>query len=540
MSASAEIHPYKGIAYWKSFGHDFWLDFGLHNVGIGSEIMEGAERLLLDQEKEREDVLLVNPHRWGGWLKTPFHSVLLPNWEAFAEAQTNSNSLQTFRINNVFLPPSPFFEQKLVPIFTNNINLTSLELRSCGLEPSEIAVLARFIENNSSLSILDLSVNKMDCVEASISLSLAMKTHVELCFVNFSQCNLGENPAVLSAILDGCKGLKSLIVDDNGIFNGNGVGLVAEFLSSSKTITLFSMANNVNQPNYKPNYIGDDQVKLLSRSLKKNPSLCHLCLGSNRLHIPSFLSNWRVTENLTQLDLNGNNIRTPGAKIIAAFLSQNQTLEDLDLSRNRINSLSASLIGNALKKNTTLRHFNLSRNNLCDKAVHAFVDALKYNRTLLSLDLSGNAIKVTSGRKELTSAICDTSSLSCIANSSNHTCQLVVSSGKSSYMNHLTHEEEMKLINGLDNEGQKIRYKVVLALFVIKKDLFNPRNFVDVPLELMPYLLEIAQQDVGYRGFGVGIVKSTKKHRVNGLDPTLNRLYNVVMGWDTPLLVLVS
>ena len=79
MSASAEIHPYKGIAYWKSFGHDFWLDFGLHNVGIGSEIMEGAERLLLDQEKEREDVLLVNPHRWGGWLKTPFHSVLLPN-----------------------------------------------------------------------------------------------------------------------------------------------------------------------------------------------------------------------------------------------------------------------------------------------------------------------------------------------------------------------------------------------------------------------------------------------------------------------------
>jgi hypothetical protein len=98
----------------------------------------------------------------------------------------------------------------------------------------------------------------------------------------------------------------------------------------------------------------------------------------------------------------------------------------------------------------------------------------------------------------------------------------------------------MKNINALDNEGRKIRYKVVLALFTINKDLFNPRTFDDVPLELMPYLLEIVQQDVGYRGFGKGVVKSTNKHRANGLDPTLNRLYAVVTGWNTPLLVLVS
>ena len=66
MSDSIEIHPYKGITYWKSFGHDFWHNLGLHNMWYGSEAMKGDERLLSGQEKERENVLLVAPHRWGG------------------------------------------------------------------------------------------------------------------------------------------------------------------------------------------------------------------------------------------------------------------------------------------------------------------------------------------------------------------------------------------------------------------------------------------------------------------------------------------
>jgi hypothetical protein len=108
-------------------------------------------------------------------------------------------------------------------------------------------------------------------------------------------------------------------------------------------------------------------------------------------------------------------------------------------------------------------------------------------------------------------------------------------------MNYRTQEDEMKNINALAlvNEGMKIRYKVVLALFMTNPNLFNPRGFDDVPLELMPRLLEIAQQDLGHDGFGEEIRgKRTMYDLVmyDGRDPTLGRIYEVMMGWNTPLL----
>jgi hypothetical protein len=144
------------------------------------------------------------------------------------------------------------------------------------------------------------------------------------------------------------------------------------------------------------------------------------------------------------------------------------------------------------------------------------------------------------GRVELVNrAICDTTSLESIADS-NHTCQLFLSSGKTLSQNSLTKEDEMKKINALDSEGQKIRYKVVLALFAINTDLFKPRDFERVPLELMHHLLDMVQHEVGYKGYGKEILKGTsRKVRKNGFNPTLDRLYAVVMGWNTPLLFAV-
>ena len=104
-----------------------------------------------------------------------------------------------------------------------------------------------------------------------------------------------------------------------------------------------------------------------------------------------------------------------------------------------------------------------------------------------------------------------TTSLEAIAGS-NHTCILSITDRGKTYRNDLTHEYEMKNINSLDSEGMKIRYKVVLALFSYNKDLFHPRSFDEVPLELMPRLLELVQLEVGYGEFGNGITqRSTKK-----------------------------
>ena len=56
-----------------------------------------------------------------------------------------------------------------------------------------------------------------------------------------------------------------------------------------------------------------------------------------------------------------------------------------------------------------------------------------------------------------------------IANNSNHTCNLILAGSNYAGSN----EEEFRKINALENEGEKIRYKVVLTLCVLNKDLYD-------------------------------------------------------------------
>ena len=117
--------------------------------------------------------------------------------------------------------------------------------------------------------------------------------------------------------------------------------------------------------------LGADDSKALSRALKANTSLRQICLGRNGLSLPSFRSK-SVIKNLTHLDLSGNDMRAPGAKVVAQFLSHNRTLTELNLADNQIPSTAASALGAALKRNTTLEHLDLSSNTFTDKCVPAF------------------------------------------------------------------------------------------------------------------------------------------------------------------------
>ena len=88
-------------------------------------------------------------------------------------------------------------------------------------------------------------------------------------------------------------------------------------------------------------------------------------------------------------------------------------------------------------------------------------------------------------------------------------------------------------------------------------DLYNPRSFDSIPLELMPCLLEMLQQRIGYNGFGKGIAPKDmpnmdkKKSSSWGIwNPltrqreyafskeekdveSLSRLYEVITSWQS-------
>ncbi len=147
---------------------------------------------------------------------------------------------------------------------------------------------------------------------------------------------------------------------------------------------------------------------------------------------------------------------------------------------------------------TNLTHLDLENNNFNDSSVPFFVDALRNNSTLLTIQMSDNKITVKSGRKELINrALCDPTSLQTIAES-NHTSLVTLNRGNSGNCN--THENEFRNTNALENEGQKIRYKVIVVLFTLRTIAFNfnfnPCDFEHIPLELMlmPRLIELVQQ----------------------------------------------
>lgn len=278
-------------------------------------------------------------------------------------------------------------------------------------------------------------------------------------------------------------------------------------------------------------------AKLLKQCLEKNATLEQLCLGSNSFGLSdrvlsTVLSGIKSSALLTHLDLSGNEIRRmPSVKLLAKYLSsKSQTLIELNLNNNSIPGKPAIIIMQALKKNTTLEHLSLRRNNITDQSVPAITDLLTHNTTLRSLDLFNNNFKVKGGRKTLLNALCDPTSLDSITNNSNHTCSLTIVGRNYGG----THETELTKMNTLENEGQTIRYKVVFAMCKLNKELYNPRIFDDVPLELMPKLLELVQQEVGCKGFGNGIVDSVKKR--NTIN-RLNRLYETIHQWPSfPLL----
>jgi Leucine-rich repeat (LRR) protein len=299
--------PYFSDEHWHSYGNSYWVERGLYGNWHASRIMPEVERALRNNKSITDDVTLQVRNRWGT-LKALYHPDLLPSWEEFVFTQMHNRcSLKTFRVDEIGLPPSPFLEHKLIPMLTSQPKLYSLELRNCDLKSNDFTAIAGFIQNNTSLSILDLSSNLIESVKDAGCLATAIANHAELSFVNLSSCGLGEglgeDPTRLEVVLNGCKKLKSLIIDRN-LIHGASLRVVANFLTVTKELTVFSMDNfrYDRWTRENSNILGADDVKVLTRALKANTSLRQVCLGRNGLQLPSFVKR-SVIENLTILDL---------------------------------------------------------------------------------------------------------------------------------------------------------------------------------------------------------------------------------------------
>ncbi|KAL9178590.1 hypothetical protein ACHAXT_001928 [Thalassiosira profunda] len=379
---------------------------------------------------------------------------------------------------------------------------SKLVLSHCSLSGDDLASLATFLQGNTTLCSLDLSQNTIDSADTLKAIAKALnKKCSSITSVNLSECSLGGDNAALEKLLASLKKCRVLEIGHKSM-DSEAVASIAKFVGKKNALTFFSF---VGAP------IDKENKKTLEASLAKNKTIESLCLSSNGLALPGVIRTTKKAmksmSKLTYLELSFNSLPVQGAKALAKFL------EHADCS---------------------LESLVLSNNHLTTKGANHILPALKENESLEELDLS----------------------LQTIANS-NHTCAVLLSGRNTGGLK----EETIRKINEMDvAEGVKIRYKVVLALTEVNKDLYDPLSFNDVPLELMPYLITLVQQEIGCNSFGRELVATTKKDRGHSVwvpsndptlpwwsgtrkhicDPTLSNIYEVIMGWQSLPLLFVN
>jgi len=204
------------------------------------------------------------------------------------------------------------------------------------------------------------------------------------------------------------------------------------------------------------------------------------------------------------LAIEGDNLGSEGAPLIANFIRGNYPLEMLGLGCNTISDSDTSILASALKENTNLYWLDLNENNNITEE----------------------------GEKNLLKALFDPTSMNSIIES-NHKCRVFLYDfDNTSITQRPPLEQELFSINTDDDISiqQKIRKKVVLALCGVDGSLFDLSHLNDLPLQLMPWVLELIQEHSWTRTTSV----NNMPHQLE--KDALSRLFHTLRGWELPVL----
>jgi hypothetical protein len=463
---------------------------------------------------------------------------MLPHYEYFSESIQDCLDAEECKMVDVHLPPG-WLGSKVLPVLqtiaeTSLRGMTNLQLSNCSLAADDTTLLVSFIADNETLISLDISKSVIESVDTVKALARAIKYHPYLRHVNLAYCSLGGgDTAALKKILFACKDCDSLDIGHSD-FTVEGVAMVAGFLGKKTALTSFALAGAP---------LDKESNKLFAKSLAKNKSIEKLAFRSNDFKLPYLLDGADKAvsmRRLTHLELALNSLPIQAVrKMVEFFEDVESQLVSLTLSKNRLSTKAVKALLPAIKSHTSLQHLDLSNNWLTDDVAPAVIDLLRGNSDLLTLDLRGNKSLRYGKAQIVRGGLHETTSLSTIADS-NHICDVKLSNSNVSVSN-IPYGDIIRKINALGvNDSRKIRLKVILAIKNTKPELYDLRNFAeDVPLELMPRLLELVQQDYKYgrEREDIQLVYKSKRQRysVNSKGP-LNMIYELVTSWNTPLL----
>lgn len=272
----------------------------------------------------------------------------------------------------------------------------------------------------------------------------------------------------------------------------NGLLKLSSFLSGNSSIKQLLIGWDT---------IDESVASALSDAINNHPSIKTIRIsncGYNTAVLRIFLEGCKELNilTLTDEDLGGSEAIAP----LADFIRGNHPLETLDLSYNKISDNEAVLLVAALKKNTNLKRMHLHNNKITEEGEKALLKAI-YNPTSMDSIIE-----------------------------SNHSCKVYTyEKSPTAKAQRPPIETEVFSINREDiTIRQKIRRKVVLALCRVDGGLFDLSHFNDLPLQLMPRVLELIQ--------GHTKMRESKNTPLQLEKDALSRLFHTLRGWELPLL----
>jgi hypothetical protein len=249
----------------------------------------------------------------------------------------------------------------------------------------------------------------------------------------------GETVATLVASL-----LCRQVIFENTNLCGEGIVLLSTLVEQSPGLETLAISHN---------RIDDMNSALcLSRVLRPHLGMNTLCMSYCDLGSDPEILSVILQSDVSRIDLSRNDIDFLGAVKISEYLEGNPPVSSLLLDNNRFNDDDAILISRALKTNTNL----------------------------IELGLRSNNFRLV-GVKALLASVFDGSSLNAISES-NHTCKLFLFSEFGPI------QRDISSLNDNLNRNSKI-----LSALHDKESLIE--YLADVPVELMPYVLEFTQRE---------------------------------------------
>jgi len=281
--------------------------------------------------------------------------------------------------------------------------------------------------------------------------------------------------------------------------------------------------------------LGIDGSMMLSSFIKNN-AIEYLCIGSDPiedLSVATALSDALNNHPTLQLVAFARVGLSNNTNILEIILEGCQTIKTVTICFEKFESDSIDILAGFIHSDHPVQTLKLKQVNLSDSDTLTLACALKKNTKLKELDLIRNYGITDEGEKALLNAMYDPTNMGSIVDS-NHTCVAYTYDiiNRSVLSRRPPLEIEVLGINIDDDMSiqRKIREKVLLALcgYGPNMELFDLSHFNDLPLQLMPRVLELIQKHFDAR--------TRRSNEMQLEKDALSRLFHTLRGWELPLL----